>query len=59
MRKAWMLIRNRVIVGMALFLAMVAAWEFWIRSRYFPEALVELSKLPAGTEDPVDPREDG
>lgn len=44
MRKAWKLAKNRVIIGMALFLAIVAAWEFRIRAEYFPEPLVEQSR---------------
>jgi len=40
-RKAWLFLTNRVILGMVLFLALMAAWEFRVRPEYFPQTLVE------------------
>jgi hypothetical protein len=34
-RKAWSLLTNRVILGMLLFLILMAAWEFRIQPEYF------------------------
>lgn len=42
MRKAWLFLTNRVILGMLLFLIVMAAWEFRVRPEYFPQALVEV-----------------
>lgn len=44
MRKARLFLGNRVILGMLLFLAGMAAWEFGVRPAYFPQALVEQDK---------------
>lgn len=41
MRKAWGFITNRVILGMVLFLAAMAVWEFSAKPRLFPQTLVE------------------
>lgn len=40
MRKLWAFLTNRVILGMLLFLALMAAWEFRIQPEYFPRTLV-------------------
>lgn len=40
MRKAWAYLTNRVILGMLLFLALMAAWEFRIQPEFFPRTLV-------------------
>lgn len=42
MRKAWLLLTNRVILGMLLFLAVMAAWEFRLKPDYFPQSLVAV-----------------
>lgn len=39
-RRAWEFLTNRVILGMVLFLALMALWDFTIQPAYFPQSLV-------------------
>jgi hypothetical protein len=43
MRRAWLFLTNRVILGMVFFLLLMALWDFTIRPAYFPQSLVEES----------------
>ena len=40
MRKAWLFLTNRVILGMVLFFLLMALWDFTIKPAYFPQSLV-------------------
>lgn len=41
MRKTWLFLTNRVILGMVLFLALMGVWEFSVKPVLFPQPLVE------------------
>ena len=41
MRKFWAFLTNRVILGMLLFLVLMGAWEFRVKSELFPHQLME------------------